>query len=72
MPLYYKSRLKQILTQRHVPITEHMLMPELHSQLAGIGASTLLHCIENLDQYYSALKAQNSQDATYGKIVIVI
>lgn len=47
-------------------------MPELHSQLAGIGASTLLHCIENLDQYYSALKAQNSQDATYGKIVIVI
>lgn len=45
-----------------------MLMPELHSQLAEIGASALLHCIENLDDYYSSLTAQDSLNASYGKL----
>lgn len=55
----------EILTQRHVPIGPDTLMPELHGQLANIGAAALLHCVENLNRYYDCLKSQDDGEATY-------
>ncbi|XP_053699124.1 methionyl-tRNA formyltransferase, mitochondrial [Sabethes cyaneus] len=55
----------EILRQEKVTIPEDTLMPELHSQLAELGARTLLECLENLQFYYSNLKLQNDKSATY-------
>ncbi|XP_055586578.1 methionyl-tRNA formyltransferase, mitochondrial [Uranotaenia lowii] len=55
----------EVLDQRKVSISRDVLMPELHCQMAQVGASALMHCIANLDHYYANLKEQNSCDATY-------
>uniref|UniRef100_A0A8D8MME1 Methionyl-tRNA formyltransferase, mitochondrial n=1 Tax=Culex pipiens TaxID=7175 RepID=A0A8D8MME1_CULPI len=60
----------EILTQRHVPIGPHTLMPELHGQLANVGAAALLHCVENLDRYYRCLRTQDDGEATYAPKIV--
>ncbi|XP_058443696.1 methionyl-tRNA formyltransferase, mitochondrial [Malaya genurostris] len=55
----------EILKQEKVVITKDMLMPELHQQLANLGATALLHCVDNLDFVYSNQLIQDNQKATY-------
>uniref|UniRef100_A0A1Q3F175 Methionyl-tRNA formyltransferase, mitochondrial n=1 Tax=Culex tarsalis TaxID=7177 RepID=A0A1Q3F175_CULTA len=55
----------EILTQRHLPIARDTLMPELHGQLANVGAAALLHCVDSLDRYYRCLRTQDDGEATY-------
>uniref|UniRef100_A0A182W5M6 Methionyl-tRNA formyltransferase, mitochondrial n=1 Tax=Anopheles minimus TaxID=112268 RepID=A0A182W5M6_9DIPT len=55
----------EILHQASVDIGPDMLMPELHDQLANIGAKCLNTCIEGLEIYYQNQKIQNDAEATY-------
>ncbi|XP_055524586.1 methionyl-tRNA formyltransferase, mitochondrial [Wyeomyia smithii] len=55
----------EILKQEKVAIPSNILMPELHSQLAQLGAETLVECVGNLDYYYNNLKLQDDSAATY-------
>uniref|UniRef100_A0A182QKK2 Methionyl-tRNA formyltransferase, mitochondrial n=1 Tax=Anopheles farauti TaxID=69004 RepID=A0A182QKK2_9DIPT len=55
----------EVLLQSSVDIGRDILMPQLHDELATIGANCLINCIEDLDVYYQRLTAQNDTLATY-------
>uniref|UniRef100_A0A182MFD1 Methionyl-tRNA formyltransferase, mitochondrial n=1 Tax=Anopheles culicifacies TaxID=139723 RepID=A0A182MFD1_9DIPT len=55
----------EILHQFSVDIGPDMLMPELHDQLANIGAECLNTCIDNLEIYSQNQTIQNDAEATY-------
>ncbi|XP_050071048.1 methionyl-tRNA formyltransferase, mitochondrial [Anopheles maculipalpis] len=55
----------EILLQSSVDIGRDTLMPQLHDQLANIGADCLIACIEDLETYYQRQTIQNNADATY-------
>uniref|UniRef100_A0AAG5DWA2 Methionyl-tRNA formyltransferase, mitochondrial n=1 Tax=Anopheles atroparvus TaxID=41427 RepID=A0AAG5DWA2_ANOAO len=54
-----------ILLQSVVNIPRDILMPQLHDQLAQIGASCLITCIEDIERYYHNLIRQDDSQATY-------
>uniref|UniRef100_A0A182PSV1 Methionyl-tRNA formyltransferase, mitochondrial n=1 Tax=Anopheles epiroticus TaxID=199890 RepID=A0A182PSV1_9DIPT len=55
----------EILLQSSVSIGRDTLMPQLHDELAAIGADCLITCIEDLESYYQRLTVQNDTEATY-------
>ncbi|XP_035787604.1 methionyl-tRNA formyltransferase, mitochondrial-like [Anopheles albimanus] len=54
-----------ILLQSTVDIPRDMLMPQLHDDLAQLGADCLMKCIENLDFYNGQAVQQDGLKATY-------
>lgn len=56
----------EILTNRQVAVSDDMMMPDLHSELAVTGAELLVDCIKDLDRY-QPIEQDNSQ-ASYGKL----
>uniref|UniRef100_A0A182T159 Methionyl-tRNA formyltransferase, mitochondrial n=1 Tax=Anopheles maculatus TaxID=74869 RepID=A0A182T159_9DIPT len=55
----------EILLQSSVEIGRDMLMPQLHDQLANVGADCLIACIEDLENFYQRQTVQNDAEATY-------
>jgi methionyl-tRNA formyltransferase len=62
-----KFDIGEILAQRSVEIGERVRMPELHDQLAEIGASLLVDCLYDLPRLYENCWGQDNCLATYGK-----
>ncbi|XP_049546504.1 methionyl-tRNA formyltransferase, mitochondrial isoform X2 [Anopheles darlingi] len=55
----------EILLQSTIDIPRDMLMPQLHDELAQLGANCLMKCIDDLDFYNSQVVQQDSSKATY-------
>ncbi|XP_052900954.1 methionyl-tRNA formyltransferase, mitochondrial [Anopheles moucheti] len=55
----------EILLQSSVDIGRDTLMPQVHDQLANIGAECLITCIEDLELYYQRQTIQDDTQATY-------
>lgn len=60
-----KFDIGEVLTTREIPISNEILMPELHEQLASLGAELLVECIQDLDKYQPI--EQDNSLASYGK-----
>lgn len=63
-----KMDVGEILSQYEVPISNDVLMPELHDILADHGANLLLKCINDLPMSIERATPQRDIDATYGCI----
>uniref|UniRef100_A0A1B0D9Q0 Methionyl-tRNA formyltransferase, mitochondrial n=1 Tax=Phlebotomus papatasi TaxID=29031 RepID=A0A1B0D9Q0_PHLPP len=55
----------EILAQRRIPIEPDSLMPQIHDDLAQIGGSLLLECLENLEDSLANAKPQSSEGVSY-------
>jgi len=53
-----------VLAMKKVAISDSVLMPQLHDELACVGAELLIECVLNLDSYQSI--EQNNSEASYG------
>lgn len=56
----------EILVQRKVAIPNAVLMPELHDNLAEVGAQLLVECIENAPACFQNAQQQDDTNVTYG------
>lgn len=59
----------EILTNQRVAVSEDVMMPELYTQLAEVGADLLVNCIKDLDRYKPI--DQDSSQASYGELMKV-
>uniref|UniRef100_A0A1B0GGA4 methionyl-tRNA formyltransferase n=1 Tax=Glossina morsitans morsitans TaxID=37546 RepID=A0A1B0GGA4_GLOMM len=55
-----------VFAQCCVPIKPHVLMPELHTQLAEEGAKLLMKVIKTYPQSFEKVEVQNEDKVTYG------
>ncbi|XP_050099071.1 methionyl-tRNA formyltransferase, mitochondrial isoform X2 [Anopheles aquasalis] len=55
----------EILLQSTVDIPRDMLMPQLHDELAQLGADCLMQCIDDFDFYNGQALRQDGSKATY-------
>ncbi|XP_059046129.1 methionyl-tRNA formyltransferase, mitochondrial isoform X2 [Achroia grisella] len=57
----------EIISQKIVPISQDIRLPELTEQLSEIGADMLVQCIESLPDSLTQTKPQSSEGVTYAK-----
>lgn len=60
--------LGEIISQRKVPVSKNIKLPELTKQLSDIGAEMLVECISTLPQSIENAKPQSEEGVTYGKL----
>lgn len=60
-----KFDIGDIYAIRKVPITDEMLMPELHNILSSVGAELLVDCLKSFRQCVPII--QDDTKASYGK-----
>lgn len=56
----------EILKQESIAISKSALLPEIHQNMAHIGAKLLLSCMQDIDYYLKNATKQNELDSTYG------
>ncbi|XP_021203016.2 methionyl-tRNA formyltransferase, mitochondrial isoform X2 [Bombyx mori] len=57
----------EIISQRKVPVSKNIKLPELTKQLSDIGAEMLVECISTLPQSIENAKPQSEEGVTYAK-----
>lgn len=57
----------EVLAQRSVPIGPHVLMPELHTRLAQVGAEQLVQTMRTLEQSLREARTQDDSCVQYGE-----
>lgn len=58
----------EILLQQSVPIPKTALLPEVHQNIANIGAQLLIKSMQNIHYYLENATPQNQLESSYGKI----
>lgn len=57
----------EMLAQRSVPVGPHVLMPELHAQLAQVGAEQLVQTMRTLEHSLAGARTQDESGVQYGE-----
>ncbi|XP_026755580.1 methionyl-tRNA formyltransferase, mitochondrial [Galleria mellonella] len=57
----------EIISQKTVPLSKDIRLPELTKQLSEIGADMLVQCIKSLPESLTNAKPQSSEGVTYAK-----
>lgn len=55
-----------IISQRKVPVTEEIKLPELTGQLSDIGADMLVECLRAMPESMDNAQPQSKDGVTYG------
>ncbi|CAG4993334.1 unnamed protein product [Parnassius apollo] len=57
----------EIISQKVVPVTKDIKLPELTKQLSSIGADMLVECLRNLPQSLENARPQSNEGVTYAR-----